>query len=103
MKPRSEPAAKVYPGDTTRKAYLESASHGAARPEVASQKRAVRTSAEDDLDAYSIAQFCQRHGIAVATFYKFRKKMPKTFRVGGRVLISREAAAAWRAAREQAA
>jgi hypothetical protein len=36
-------------------------------------------------------------------FYKFREQMPRTFNVGSRVLISREAAAAWRREREQAA
>jgi hypothetical protein len=56
-----------------------------------------------DLDAYSIAQFCQRHGLSIATFYKLKTEMPATFRIGARVLISREAATAWRREREMAA
>ncbi|SHI11922.1 hypothetical protein [Bradyrhizobium erythrophlei] len=55
-----------------------------------------------DLDAYSIAQFCARHGLSIQSFYKFKALglMPKTFRVGTRVLISREAAKRWRSACE---
>ncbi len=54
-------------------------------------------------DAFSIDEFCSRHRISVQLFYKNRKQMPRTFNVGTRVLISREAAAAWRRARENAA
>jgi len=39
----------------------------------------------------------------VQLFYKNRKQMPRTFSVGARVLISKEAAAAWRRERETAA
>jgi len=39
----------------------------------------------------------------VQAFYKYRDLMPATFNVGTRVLISREAAAAWRRDREAAA
>ena len=53
-------------------------------------------------DAFSVAEFCQRHGVSVQLFYKFRDQMPATFRVGTRVLISREAAAEWRRERETA-
>jgi hypothetical protein len=55
-----------------------------------------------DLDAYSIAQFCARHGLSIQSFYKFKALglMPDTFRVGTRVLISREAAKRWRLASE---
>ena len=55
-----------------------------------------------DVDAFSIED-SQRHRISVQLFYKLREQMPVTFRVGSRVLVSREAAAAWRHAREQAA
>ena len=51
-------------------------------------------------DAFSVAEFCKRHGISPQLFYKFKNQMPVTFRVGTRVLISREAAARWRAERE---
>jgi hypothetical protein len=56
----------------------------------------------DEADAFSIAAFCKRHGISPQLFYKFKSEMPATFRVGTRVLISREAAAAWRRKREAA-
>jgi hypothetical protein len=56
-----------------------------------------------DPDAYSINEFCARHRISVQLFYKVREQMPRTFNVGTRVLISKEAAAAWRREREQEA
>jgi excisionase family DNA binding protein len=71
-----------------------------ARPEVTGRKHP-----ETDADAYSIAEFCERHRISHQLFYKLRAQgqMPATFNVGSRVLISKEAAAAWRRARENAA
>ena len=75
-----------------------------ARPEVTGRKIAGGLSiATEDADAFTIAEFCQRHRISVALFYKFRDLMPDTFSVGSRVLISREAAARWRLEREQGA
>ena len=55
--------------------------------------------------AMSIAQFCDRHSISEAFYYLLRKegKGPDTMEVDGRVLISNEAAARWRAAREASA
>jgi hypothetical protein len=73
-----------------------------ARPEVAGRKYTHLNEA-DDGDAYSVDEFCARHRISVQLFYKNRQQMPRTFRVGTRVLISKEAAAAWRRQREQAA
>jgi hypothetical protein len=70
-----------------------------ARPEVTGRK----ADAVDDADAYSIEEFCARHRISVQLFYKNRQQMPRTFNVGTRVLISKEAAAAWRRQREQQA
>ena len=64
-----------------------------ARPEVTGRKL---VNAADDADAFSVAEFCTRHRISVQLFYKNRKQMPRTFNVGSRVLISREAADAWR-------
>jgi hypothetical protein len=58
--------------------------------------------ASDGADAYTIAEFCQRHRISIQAFYKYRAIMPRTFNVGTRVLISQEAAAAWRRDREAA-
>jgi hypothetical protein len=56
----------------------------------------------DEVDAFTIEEFCRRHRISIQLFYKMRGAMPRTFNVGKRVLISREAAAAWRRAREAA-
>jgi hypothetical protein len=60
--------------------------------------------AQDDADAYSVDEFCTRHRFSSQLFYKLQPLglMPATFRLGTRVLISREAAAAWRRAREAA-
>jgi hypothetical protein len=75
-----------------------------ARPEVTGRKP-IQGSAADHADAYSVDEFCARHRISTQMFYKLRSQglMPLTFRVGTRVLISREAAEAWRRAREKAA
>jgi hypothetical protein len=72
-----------------------------ARPEITSRKMAEASL--DDADAYSVEEFCRRHRISVQLFYKFKNEMPDTFTIGKRVLISRESAAAWRAARTAAA
>jgi hypothetical protein len=58
----------------------------------------------DDADVFSVSEFCRRNRISVQLFYKLKPLglMPKTFRLGARVLISREAAAAWRREREAA-
>jgi hypothetical protein len=70
-----------------------------ARPEITGRKISA---IEGDRDAFSVEEFCKRHGISVQLFYKLKADMPTTFRVGTRVLISKEAAARWRAARELA-
>jgi hypothetical protein len=74
-----------------------------ARPEVTGRK--ITLGGVDDVDAFSIEEFCRRHGISPQLFYKLKPQglMPPTFRLGTRVLISREAAARWRAERERAA
>jgi hypothetical protein len=61
--------------------------------------------AVSDFDAYSIDEFCRRHSISTAFFYKLKQqgKAPRTFHAGVRQLISREAAANWRREREQEA
>ena len=73
-----------------------------ARPKVTVRKIAMLDPA-DDADAFTVNEFCGRHRISVQLFYKNRNQMPRTFYVGTRVLISKEAAAAWRREREQAA
>lgn len=74
-----------------------------ARPEITTHKFPNAVTDDAELDAYSIGQFCQRHGLSIATFYKLKSQMPATFRIGARVLISRETAAAWRREREATA
>lgn len=71
-----------------------------ARPEVTGRKL---SSGADERDAYSVDEFCARHGISSQMFYKFPEQMPPSFTVGTRRLIGREAAAAWRRERERAA
>jgi predicted DNA-binding transcriptional regulator AlpA len=53
-------------------------------------------------DAYSIIEFCQRHGLSRSSFYALEKlgQAPRIMRVGGRIMISKEAAADWRRDRE---
>jgi hypothetical protein len=74
-----------------------------ARGEVTGRK--ISPDAVDDADAFSIGEFCRRNRISIQLFYKLKKvgMMPATFRLGARVLISKEAAAAWRREREAAA
>ena len=72
-----------------------------ARPKVTGRKVAL-VDVADNADAFTVNEFCARHRISVQLFYKNRKQMPRTFNVGARVLISKEAAAAWRRERERA-
>jgi predicted DNA-binding transcriptional regulator AlpA len=70
----------------------------------------ARTPARDNLRAdnphqklaLTIREFCQTHGISRGYFYLLKKRgiAPKTIDLGGRVLISTEAAADWRRERE---
>ena len=66
-----------------------------------SQERTVLLEGEQ-LDAYSIALFCARHGISERFYFKLKAagRGPAEMQLGNRVLISREAAACWRAERE---
>ena len=54
--------------------------------------------------AFSIPEFCRRHGISRAHFYNLSKNgdAPVVMRVGRRTLISAEAAAVWRRRMEEA-
>jgi hypothetical protein len=71
-------------------------------PEVNSRKKLPDVM--DDVDAFGISEFCRRNRISVQLFYKLKPQglMPQTFRLGARVLISKEAAASWRREREAA-
>jgi hypothetical protein len=56
----------------------------------------------EPLSAFTIKNFCHAHGISVPTYYFLKKQNlgPAEMRMGCMVRISREAAAAWRHARE---
>jgi hypothetical protein len=58
----------------------------------------------DLADAYSVQEFCERHRISRPFFYKLLAQGlgPRVLRLGSRTLVTREAAAAWRAEREAA-
>lgn len=55
-------------------------------------------------DAYSIREFCQRYRLSTSFFFKMKNEGfgPRVMKIGGRVLISKEAAADWRREREAA-
>jgi hypothetical protein len=57
------------------------------------------THANQEPNCYSIAEFCQSHRICRGTYYNMQAagKGPRETRAMSRVLISREAAADWRA------
>lgn len=57
------------------------------------------------MSAQSISDFCSDHSISRTTLYELWKDGtgPRKMQVGKRILISAEAAADWRRAREQAA
>ena len=52
--------------------------------------------------AYSVPGFCKSHGISRSFLYLLwrERRGPRVMRVGGRTLISAEAAADWRRAME---
>src|SRR5262245_13315041 len=55
-----------------------------------------------DPDAFTIDQLCQRHGVSHSVYYRLKAKGlgPREIKLGTKVLITKEAAAEWRAARE---
>jgi hypothetical protein len=61
--------------------------------------------APPELDAYSIGEFCRPHSLTPYLFYKLQREglAPRVMLVGARKLISAEAAAKWRRARERTA
>lgn len=52
--------------------------------------------------AYTIPEFCQAHRISESFYFKIRGKGlgPRESRTGGKVTITNESAAKWRASRE---
>jgi predicted DNA-binding transcriptional regulator AlpA len=75
-----------------------------AQPQATERRRPIHAEVPAERDAYGLADFCARHSLSLATFYRLVEQgtAPDTFHVGSRVLISREAAAAWRREREEA-
>jgi predicted DNA-binding transcriptional regulator AlpA len=71
-----------------------------ARREVTGKKPGVSAGPAEPL-AFTIPQFCEAHAISVGMFYKLKKedKAPRSMRIGSKILIAHEAAAAWRAER----
>ena len=53
---------------------------------------------QEELDAYSIEAFCHRHSISRSMYYNLKTagRGPREAHALGRVLITKEAAHAWR-------
>jgi hypothetical protein len=66
-----------------------------ARPEV------TDCAVSPELDALSIAEFCVAHRISTSFYFKLKQQglTPAEMKLGSRILISKESAKAWRAAR----
>jgi phage terminase small subunit len=64
--------------------------------------RVVRALPAGPGDAFTVAEFCRRHRISVQFYYQLKKenRAPDEVRLGSRVIITRESAERWRAARE---
>lgn len=48
----------------------------------------------------SVEQFCKRHGISEATFYRRRDRMPRAIKIGGQIRILDTDEMAWIEARQ---
>jgi hypothetical protein len=57
---------------------------------------------EITLECFTIEEFCRAHRVGRSTYYRLRegKRGPDECRLGGKVLITKEAAARWRAKRD---
>jgi hypothetical protein len=62
---------------------------------------AAAAAVADEIDAFTIEEFCRRNRISIGLFYKYPDDMPATFVIGKRRLISKEAAAEWRRRKEE--
>ena len=69
------------------------------------RRRRHRARAPPGILAFTIEEFCRQHSLGVSTYYRLQERGegPETMKVGGRRLISIEAAARWRRWREAAA
>jgi hypothetical protein len=94
---------------TKRKPGPPSADPGAVEPMAHSEPQWSASATKPPIRgpplAMSIREFCTAHRISEDMFFKMRRQGwgPAVMRVGARTLISSEAAAEWRKAREQAA
>lgn len=86
-------SSKTHPGVTGRK----SGSAGADGSAPKAQAPPPRSTAERD--AYTVPEFCARHRISTGTYYNLKKRNlgPREGWALGRALITKEAAAEWRA------
>jgi hypothetical protein len=64
--------------------------------------RRINCSRDITLECFTREEFCAAHHIGRTTYHELRKsgKGPVEMRIGSKILISRESAAAWRAARD---
>jgi len=71
---------------------------------VRDKRRRRRKPPDGPVDAYTIQEFCRRNGISERMFFKMQSLglAPRLMSVGTRKLVSIEAAAEWRRAREAA-
>jgi hypothetical protein len=62
------------------------------------RQTARRRRPAEDADAFSILEFCRRHGFSRPHYYRLRELglTPDEIKLGTRVVITREAAEAWR-------
>jgi hypothetical protein len=68
------------------------AERGSTRPSAGHGPR------DDETLCFRIPHFCRVHGLSVATYYRLAPShRPATIKIGRHVVISREAAARWRA------
>jgi hypothetical protein len=65
---------------------------------------AYRPRVNAEQDAFTVSEFCERHRISRTIFYEILKAGtgPTIFKCGAKTLVSKEAAARWRAEREAA-
>jgi hypothetical protein len=77
------------------------------KPPARSSRRGLTRSGEvraAPTAVYSRASFCKAHGLSESFYHKLKNEGlgPDELRLGSKVLITHEAAARWRAARERA-
>jgi hypothetical protein len=68
------------------------------------RRRRHRARAPPGVLAFTVEEFCKQHSLGISTYYRLQEKGegPETMKVGGKRLISIEAAARWRRDREAA-